>query len=500
MELKMLISMRTVLLSALLGLLIGCATNPSVSTGNNLSLSDLAIVDNGKAKLVLYRNWHFVNGGVPSAFYINDEMVCEFRSGLCSLELTPGEYNISFALPSSTIKEGIKPSESTSSFVSHIKAVLKPNTLYSIYSDGKGSRTSGLVTGLSNDALGTEVYTPNATAFVPLLSYGLVLERQLKKEKQDEINRIEAERLAKLKELEAQKKAEEQKRERQRIEQEKRLKAEQAAKLQKEKEEAERLRLAKIEASKTPEQRALEKALVEWKSDRASLQKSLDAEYKSLRREWSKRCQDVLDDFFQADLGPGEHMCTACDRCDDSKSSALERLTEQNERRMAQWTRANPMPTLESVAMSANAKATSASPSNHPSSLRITKMYYKDAYADTTISVPAEFFGKYVFTKEDTPGFDQTYIFNKDGTGSYKSNPEGYYKTRKITQWGVLVENNEIFKKNVTYRYYEQRTASAMIIVFLLEDGEAGTNLFFINDGHPSVFGPYGAVIHKVEQ
>ena len=176
------------------GLLSGCAVNPSISSGNEFKKPDAILIDKTKSKLILSRNWHFENGGVYSAFFINDKLACEFRNGVCSFELEPGEYQISFALPSSHVKEGTKASEYTNDdFVSNFKISISPNKTYSIYADSS-SKTTGLVEGVPISVYGNKIYTPNTTSFTPLVRN----EVQQKKLRDAELKEAE---LAKEKEL-----------------------------------------------------------------------------------------------------------------------------------------------------------------------------------------------------------------------------------------------------------------------------------------------------------
>jgi hypothetical protein len=151
------------------GILSGCAVSPSTSTGNEFKKQDATLIDKTKSKLILWRNWHFENGGVYSAFFINDKLACEFRNGVCSLELEPGEYQISFAMPSSHVKAESKASKyKNDSYISNFKISITPSKTYSIYADSS-SITSGLIEGVPISVYGNEIYKPNTTSFTPLV-------------------------------------------------------------------------------------------------------------------------------------------------------------------------------------------------------------------------------------------------------------------------------------------------------------------------------------------
>lgn len=451
------------------GLLSGCAVNPSTSTGNEFKKQDAILVDKTKSKLILWRNWHLENGGVYSAFFINDKLACEFRSGVCSFELEPGEYQLSFAIPSSHVKAGTKASKyNNDGHISNFKISLIPNKTYSIYANSS-SITSGLVEGVPITVYGNEIYTPNTTYFTPLV--------------RDEVSQRKL-REAQLKEADLAK--EKDRTTRQKIKQEQQIK------------EVERKKLAQIEAAKTPQQKLLEQELQIWNKEKNSYSDDLNREHKKLMRDWQDRCNNIMQDFFESDFGPGEHNCDECDRCEQKADRELMHFDEGKKVKIEQWEQQNPQPTIESITSRAQSSHTDAKglTSDIPT-IKTRKMSYKGEIVDTTTTIPEIYYGTYVFTKDDTPGFDQTYHFNKDGTGYFKHNSDGPTKTDKITMWGVLLEGNKVTERTIKYHFWTDRTTRGMTVVFLFEDGSTGYNTFFTNDGKPCVFGPFGAVIEK---
>ncbi len=451
------------------GLLNGCAVNPSTSTGNEFKKRDSILIDKTKSKLILWRNWHFENGGVYSAFFINDKLACEFRSGVCSFELEPGEYQLSFAMPSSHVKEGTKASTyNNGDYISNFKISLIPNKTYSIYADSSAI-TSGLIEGVPATVYGNKIYTPNTTSFTPLV--------------RDEVSQRKL-RETQLKEAE--------------LAQEKEKVARQKLKQEQQRKEVEKKRLAQIEAAKTPQQKLLEQELQKWNKEKNDYSDNLNREYKKLMRDWRDRCNDIMQNFFETDFGPGEHNCDECERCEHRADRELMRFNEDKKVKIEQWKQQNPQPTIESTTSTIQKSNTDMKGSNTGSpDIIIKKMSYKGETVDTTTAIPEIYYGTYVFTKEDTPGFDQTYHFNKDGTGYFKHNSDGPTKTDKITMWGVLVEDNKVAERTIKYFFWTDRKARGMTVVYLFEDGTAGYNTFFINDGKPCVFGPFGAVIEK---
>ena len=260
-------------------------------------------------------------------------------------------------------------------------------------------------------------------------------------------------------------------------------------------------KIAQIEAAKTPEQKRLEQELEKWRKEKDIFTDALKKEYKKLSRDWRDRCNDVMQDFFDSDFGPGEHNCDECERCEQRMDRDLFRFDEDANEKIEQWEQQNPRPTIESITSSTLSSHTEKSNSrSETTQIKTRKMKYKGEIVDTTTSIPDIYYGTYVFTKDDTPGFDQTYHFNKDGTGYFKYNSDGPTKTNKITTWGVLTENDKVLEKEIKYHYWKKRTTRGMTVIFLFEDGSAGYNTFFINDSKPCIFGPYGAVIEKTER
>jgi hypothetical protein len=204
-----------------------------------------------------------------------------------------------------------------------------------------------------------------------------------------------------------------------------------------------------------------------------------------------------MQNFFESDLGPGEHNCDECERCEQRMDRELMRFDEGKKNKLQQWEQQNPQPTLESITSILQGSHADTPDSNDTPEIKTRKIRYKGEAVDTTTTIPDIYYGTYVFTKDDTPGFDQTYHISKDGTGYFKHNSDGPTKTNKITMWGVLVKNNKIIEKTIKYHFWTDRATSGMTVIFLFEDGSAGYNTFFINDGKPCVFGPFGAVIEK---
>jgi len=146
----------------------GCAVNASKDIGQEFRSSESSFLDSTKAKLLLWRNARFINGGVYSAFFINDQRVAEFRSGLVEVELEPGSHTITFVIPSNYVELSQTPSEITDSqFVCNLKADFDAGNVYSLYFDEslrnpnlpRGCRRlSGIIDGVHPDAYGQTVY------------------------------------------------------------------------------------------------------------------------------------------------------------------------------------------------------------------------------------------------------------------------------------------------------------------------------------------------------
>ncbi len=251
-------------------------------------------------------------------------------------------------------------------------------------------------------------------------------------------------------------------------------------------------------------------AINKWKESRVSYVADLENQWEELNNKWYAKLQASQDRFFSRDFGPGEHINYEHQQITEMHNQARNSFRKKREQKITQWERNNPRPKPETVlqvkSLSVPDKAVSSGIKIVPSAGlihdyanshvinadKIKKITYKGESAEVTSEVPDIFYGTYKFVKRDMPHLNKTFQFNKDGTGFIRMGTE--QKKYKIKSWGVLVEKNRIFVTKVSYFYYEKRTVPAMVVAYVCEDGTAGYNSFFINDGNASTFGPYGAV------
>lgn len=156
-------------------LLIGCAVNPSQSKGHNFNATETSLLSNTKAKLLLWRNQRFVSGGVFLSYFVNDQQIAEFRSGLVELELEPGGHDITMSFPSYVASEHpAPPSEIDDNFVCNVKVEVEAQKVYSFYFDqdlnnksmtSNCQHASGLIAGIHSSAYDATEYEPQ----VPLI-------------------------------------------------------------------------------------------------------------------------------------------------------------------------------------------------------------------------------------------------------------------------------------------------------------------------------------------
>ncbi|UGA56753.1 hypothetical protein [Vibrio sp. VB16] len=166
---------KSIVILIMTALLIGCAVNPSQSKGHNFNATEPSLLSKTKAKLLLWRNQRFVSGGVFLSYFVNDQQIAEFRSGLVELDLEPGGYDITMAFPSYVASEHpVPPSEIDDSFVCNVKVEVEVEKVYSFYFDKDLSNknmtsncrhASGLIEGIHSSAYDATEYEPQ----VPLL-------------------------------------------------------------------------------------------------------------------------------------------------------------------------------------------------------------------------------------------------------------------------------------------------------------------------------------------
>lgn len=261
--------------------------------------------------------------------------------------------------------------------------------------------------------------------------------------------------------------------------------------------------------------RAMSNALDKRKTDMKRFLAALDAEKRKLNRYWSNKKEASWQRFLTNATGPGTHIDHEGPEIERNWADAEDALKRRIKRDIEQWDKDNPVPTLETVLTKKqvdtpteninNSSIQQASPFNG-SIPEYARSHYVDAktmkiiknkgeYADVTSDIPDIFYGKYVFVKDDTPGFNRTYQFNKDGTGSAEF---AYPKSKKrMVSWGVLVESNNVYVKNISIYSSVNNNPPAMTIVYKFDDGSAGVNFFYMYDGNPAVLGPYQSVIKK---
>ncbi|WP_047044943.1 hypothetical protein [Vibrio mexicanus] len=154
-----------------IGMITGCAVNASKETGTSFSGKVDSIKSQVNATLLLWRNARFTNGGVYSAFFVNDQRIVELRSGLVEIELEPGRHDITFVIPSNYLEAHLLPSKADNSpFVCNLTSEFERGKIYSLYFDQSMNNTdakpgcrrlSNITEGILPNAYGQTEYLPD---------------------------------------------------------------------------------------------------------------------------------------------------------------------------------------------------------------------------------------------------------------------------------------------------------------------------------------------------